>query len=108
MPLSQESESREELIRRLEKQSGRAIRTREDVREYVKEVSARKASDDPSVQRWKMAKRVTLLVTLSAAFLQYYFMDVGLQIMSLRELTYFFPVSAGVLKSMLRTLTALV
>ena len=108
MPLSQESESREELIRHLEKQSGRAIRTREDVREVLEEISARKASDDPSVQRWKAAKRVTLLVTLSAAFLQYYFMDVALQIMSLRELVHFPPVNARVLKSMLRTLIALV
>lgn len=108
MPLSLESESREELIRGLEKLSGRAIRTREDVRAVLKEISARKAGDDPSVQRWKAAKRVTLLVVLSAAFLQYYFMDVALQIMSLRDLVLFPPVSATVLKSMLRILTALV
>ena len=96
------------MIRHLEQLAGRAIRTREDVSEYLKEISARKAGDDPSVQRWKAAKRVTLLVTLSAAFLQYYFMDVALQIMSLRELVQFVPVSARVLKSMLRTLIALV
>jgi hypothetical protein len=96
------------LIRHLEKQSGRAIRTREDIRAVLKELSARKAGDDPSVQRWKMAKRVTLLVVLSAAFLQYYFLDVALQIMSLPELTYFVPVSPRVLKSMLGALIALV
>jgi hypothetical protein len=103
LPLSQESEAREELIRGLEQLSGRTIRTREDVREVLKEISARKAGDDPSVQRWKTAKRVTLLVVLSAAFLQYYFLDVALQIMSLREMTYFVPVSPRILKSMHRT-----
>jgi hypothetical protein len=103
-----EPESHEELVRHLEKLSGRPIRTREDVREYLKEIAARKASDDPSVQRWKMAKHATLLVVLSAAFLQYYFLDVALQIMSLRAVTYFVPVSVRVLKSMLRILRTLV
>ena len=91
--------SREELIEHLEQASGRRIRTREDIKAYLDEVAARKAADDPSVRRWQQAKTITLIGLATVAFVQYYMMDVMVQILSLRETTVFIPVSAPTEKS---------
>jgi hypothetical protein len=95
-------ESQEELLRYLEQVSGRRIRTRDDIKAYVEEMAARKAADQPSVRWWRKAKTITLIGLTAFAFIQYYMMDVMLQIMSLRETTFFVPVSAPapVVKSM--------
>ena len=95
----QQEPSREELLRYLEQASGRRIRTREDIKTYVDELAARKAVDLPSVRRWQKVKTVTLIALAAFAFVQYYVMDVMTQIMTLRENTYFVPVSAPTLKS---------
>ena len=92
-------ESREELIQYLEQVSGRRIRTREDIKGYLDEVAARKAVDDPSVRRWQQAKTITLIGLATFAFIQYYMMDVMVQIFSLRETTVFVPVSVPTVKS---------
>ena len=56
-------ETREELVQHLEKLTGRTLKTREDIAAYVREVRcAQRASDQPSVQRWLKAKKVTLIV----------------------------------------------
>jgi len=99
-----ESETREELIQHLQKLSGRTLRTREDIQAYVKEVSARKAADDPSVRRWLKAKQATLLALLAFGILQYYILDVLLEIVSLQQNVFFVPASAQILKSMLSTI----
>ena len=91
--------SREELIEHLEQASGRRIRTREDIKAYLDEVAARKATDDPSVRRWQQAKTITLIGLATVAFVQYYMMDVMVQILSLRETTVFVPTSAPIEKS---------
>ena len=91
--------SREELIEHLEQASGRRIRTREDIQAYLDEVAARKAADHPSVRRWQQAKTITLIGLVTIAFVQYYMMDVMVQILSLRETTVFVPVSAPMQKS---------
>jgi len=92
-------ESREELIEYLEQVSGRRIRTREDIKGYLDEVAARKAVDDRSVRRWQQAKTITLIGLATFAFIQYYMMDVMVQIFSLRETTVFVPVSVPTVKS---------
>ena len=92
-------ESRQELIEYLEQVSGRRIRTREDIKAYLDEVAARKAADEPSVRRWQQAKTITLIGLATFAFVQYYMMDVMVQILSLRETTVFVPVSAPMVKS---------
>jgi len=85
--------SREELVQYLEQLSGRSIRTREDIKAYVDEMSARRAADQPSVRWWQKAKTITLVALAAFAFIQYYMLDVMVQIMALRENTFFVPVS---------------
>jgi hypothetical protein len=86
-----EPESREELIQHLEKLTGRSLKTREDIQAYVREVSARKASDQPSVRRWLNVKKATLIALLAFGVIQYYMLDVMLEIVSMRTTTYFVP-----------------
>jgi len=95
--------SREELIQYLEQASGRSIRTRDDIKAYVEEMAARKAADEPSVIWWRRAKTATLIGLTVFAFVQYYMIDVMVQIMALRETTFFVPVSMPMVKSMLET-----
>jgi hypothetical protein len=93
-------ESREELIQHLEKLTGRALKTREDVQAYVRESAQRK----PSMARWLKAKKLTLVVLLAFSVIQYYILDVMLEIASMRTTTYFVPASNRLLKSALDTL----
>ena len=92
-------ESRQELVEYLEQVSGRRIRTREDIKAYLDEVAARKAADEASVRRWQQAKTITLIGLATFAFIQYYMMDVMVQILSLRETTVFVPVSVPTVRS---------
>ena len=102
--MSEPPETREELVQHLEKLTGRTLRTREDIQAYVREVSARKATDQPSVRRWLNAKRITLIALLALGVLQYYIVDVLLQIASMSNTTYFVPASTPKLKSMVEML----
>jgi len=97
-------ETREELVQHLEKLTGRTLRTRADIQAYVREVSARKATDQPSVRRWLNAKRITLVALLAFGVIQYYILDVLLEIASMRGTTFFVPASAPMLKSMIEML----
>jgi hypothetical protein len=97
-------ETREALLQHLEKLTGRTLKTREDIQAYVREVAARKAHEQPSVRRWLKAKQVTLAALLAFGVVQYYALDVMLEIVSLRSTTFFIPASAQVIKSMLATL----
>jgi len=68
---------------------GHNIRTLEDVRTrgelqlYIEQLKVTKGKDQPSVKRWVTAKRAVLLVLLVFAILQYYFMDVFFEMMSM-------------------------
>jgi hypothetical protein len=96
-----QSETREELVQYLEQLTGRTLKTREDIRSYVSEVAARRALEQPSVQRWLKIKRVTLVGLLAFGVMQYYILDVLVEIVSMRTMTFFVPASAPlVLKSM--------
>jgi len=97
-------ENRDELVQHLEKLTGRTLRTREDIQAYVREVSARKAQDEPSVRRWLKLKKVTLVALLAFGVMQYYMLDVMLEIVSMRSTTFFVPARAPVLKSSLEAL----
>jgi hypothetical protein len=96
-------ETREELVQHLEALTGRTLKTREDIQAYVREVSERKPLDKPGVQRWLKVKRLTLLVLLAFAVIQYYMLDVLLEIASMRTNTFFVPASTPMLKSTLIT-----
>ena len=54
---------------------------------------------------WATAKQVTWLVLLLFSFMQYHFIDVLLEIASLRELTVFVPVGPAGVRSGLELLT---
>jgi hypothetical protein len=97
-------ETREELVQHLEKLTGRTLRTRAEIQAYVREVSERKATDLPSVRRWLNAKRITLVALLAFGVVQYYILDVLLEIASMRTTTFFVPASTRMLKSMIDTL----
>ena len=99
MAAEKEPETREELVQHLEKLTGRSLRTREDIQAYVREVAARKAADQPSVRRWLKVKKVTLLVLLAFSVMQYYVLDVMLEIVSLPSTTFFIPVRSPLMKS---------
>ena len=92
-------ESHEELIQHLEKLAGRTLKTREDVTAYVREVRARTAADQPSVQRWLKAKKLTLMALFAFGVIQYYILDVMLEIATIRSTTYFVPARAQTQKS---------
>ena len=68
---------------------GHNIRTLEDVRTrgelqlYIEQLKVTKGKDQPGVKRWVIAKRWVLLLLLVFAILQYYFMDVFIEMMSL-------------------------
>ena len=72
----------------LEQLAGRTIRTREDITEYVNELSD-KGRDKRT--RTQQLKNVLLGVLLVIATLQYYFIDVQLQILAQPALTVFAP-----------------
>ena len=61
----------------------------ERLRQYIKWLEEVKAPDLPSVKRWLAAKRWVLLGLLVLAIVQFYFMDVYLQIMSMPNVTPF-------------------
>ena len=92
-------ETREELVQHLEQLTGRTLRTRADIQAYVPEVAARKASDQPSMRRWLRAKKATLTALLAFGVIQYYVLDVMLEIASIPSNTYFVPVKTPLLKS---------
>jgi hypothetical protein len=89
-----EPETREELIQHLEKLTGRTLKTRKDVQTYVREAAERK----PSVARWLKAKKLTLVVLLAFSMIQYYILDVLLEIASMPSTTFFVPASTRLIK----------
>ncbi|MGH8689425.1 MAG: hypothetical protein ACREUS_00210 [Burkholderiales bacterium] len=101
---AQPPQTREELIQHLEQLTGRSLKTREDIQAYVREVSGRKASELPSVKRWLRAKHFTLAALLAFGVIQYYMLDVLLEIVSMHSTTFFVPASVRVMKSMLDAL----
>jgi hypothetical protein len=84
-------ETREELVQHLERLTGRTLRTPADIRAYVHEAAARKAADQPSMRRWRQVKRGTLIALLAFGVIQYYLLDVMLEIASIPSNTYFVP-----------------
>jgi hypothetical protein len=55
----------------------------------MRALSPTSALDHPNVEAWQVAARAALLVTLGVSALQYYFLDVYVQILSLPAITVF-------------------
>ena len=68
---------------------GSNVRTLEDVRsrgelqQYIEQLRTTKGKELPSVKRWVVAKRWVMLLLLVFAILQYYFMDVFIEMISM-------------------------
>ena len=92
-------ESHEDLVQHLEHLTGRTLRTREDIQAYVREAAARKAGERPGVRRWLRAKKATLIALLAFGVIQYYVLDVMLEIASMRTNTFFVPASTRLIRS---------
>lgn len=71
------------------------IRTPEDARRYVQALSFISGRNLPSVASWRLAARATLLVLLAFSGLQFYFMNVFIEILSLPSMTVFVPLLKG-------------
>ncbi|MGH8690096.1 MAG: cyclic nucleotide-binding domain-containing protein [Burkholderiales bacterium] len=65
------------------------VHTRNELQLYIEQLKATRAEDLPGVRRWRAAKRWMLVILLVSAILQYYFLDVLLQMMSLSRVTLF-------------------
>jgi CRP-like cAMP-binding protein len=59
------------------------VRTRGELQLYIEQLKVTKGKDQPCVKRWVSAKRWVLLLLLVFAVLQYYFMDVFIEMMSI-------------------------
>lgn len=63
------------------------VRTRGELQQYIEQLKVTKGQDLPSVKRWVLAKRWMLLLLLAFAILQYYFMDVFIEMLSMSGIT---------------------
>lgn len=89
----QVSESSEALIQYLEQASGRKLRTREDIRQLLDEISERDPYADPVRRLWRSLKQGLWLALLVVAYLQYYFIDVLIQIEKIPEVRANLPMT---------------
>jgi hypothetical protein len=64
-------------------------RARGDFQKYMRALSPRSVLDHPNVEAWEAAGRATLLVALGVLALQYYFLHVYVEILSLPAVTVF-------------------
>ncbi len=87
---SEDGDAAELLLRHVERHAGQPLRTRASIDAYFAAASKLR-SDDPVPKRALMRETV-LVLFLAAAVLQYYYMDVSLQIASLKQVTVFVPV----------------
>ncbi len=99
--------SREELYLYLDQLAGRSIRTRAELEAYLNELKAREepAQARTPDRRWAVAKQALLGVGLLIAVLQYYLIDVYVQILALQRLQVFNPVQPVLHRSALELLS---
>ncbi len=89
-----DSESSEVLIQYLEQVSGRALRSREDIRRYLDEVSRNNSTRvPPRASLLHTLKQGTWLALLIMAYLQYYLLDVMKQIDDMPEVQVNLPMT---------------
>ena len=59
------------------------VRSRSELQQYIEHLKVTSGKDLPSVKRWQKAKRAILFLLLAFAILQYYFMDVFIEMISI-------------------------
>ena len=88
-----EPESSESLIQYLEQASGRRLRTREEIRQFLLETSAKKPEAEKTTALWHTLKQGMWLALLVAAYLQFYLLDIMVEINSISEIRVNVPVT---------------
>ena len=83
------ADSNDELMARLERLTGRRIKSRRDISDYVSEHSTKAKAKRSKSQHLKNLLLIALLIASAA---QYYFLDVQLEILAQPTLTVFVPV----------------
>lgn len=66
----------------------RQLRTRDDVRRYLKEIAKLDSVSSRATHLWHTARQSVWLLLLVTAFLQYYLLDILVQIDSLPGITF--------------------
>lgn len=87
---SEDTDAAESLLCHVERHAGQPLRTRASIDAYFAAVS--KLRSDDAVPKRSLLRETVLVLFLAAAVLQYYYMDVSLQIASLKQVTVFVPV----------------
>lgn len=59
------------------------VRSRSELQQYIEQLRTTKGKELPSVKRWVVAKRWVMMLLLVFAILQYYFMDVFIEMISM-------------------------
>ena len=59
------------------------VRSRGELQQYIEQLRTTKGKELPSVKRWVVAKRWVMMLLLVFAILQYYFMDVFVEMISM-------------------------
>lgn len=89
-PAGETAHPAELLLRHLEQHAGQALRTRASIDAYFAD-SARSASE-ASLPKRSLVREAALVLFLAVAVLQYYYVEVSLEIASLNRVTVFVPV----------------
>lgn len=82
------TQSNDELVAHLEQLTGRRIKSRQDISDYVSELSTKAKAKRSKSQHLKNFLLIALLIVSAA---QYYFLDVQLEILAQPTLTVFVP-----------------
>jgi hypothetical protein len=86
-------ESSEMLLQYLEQASGRKLRTRDDVRQFLDEVSSKDPQTSRATTLWRTLKQGMWLALMVIAYLQFYLLDVMNQINSIPEIRVNLPMT---------------
>jgi hypothetical protein len=73
-------ESPEEVLRYLSELAGRPLRTREDITLYLEGLHRERLAAEQAVTRRRIWREAAILTLVVAAYLQFYFWDVFIQI----------------------------
>jgi len=76
-------ESPEELLRYLAELAGRPLRSREDIHRYFTELHAERLAAIRALERRRLWRESLLIALLATAYLQFYFLDIHLEIAKL-------------------------
>ena len=98
--------SREELLAYLDQLAGRSIRTRAELEAYLNDL---KAHSEPAPaksldRRWAIAKHAVLGAGLLIAVLQYYLIDIYVEIVSMQRVQFIDPADSSLHRSALELL----